>query len=313
MLAQIQTKYPQDVRIVYRHFPLISIHDKAALSAQAAEAAGKQGKFWEMHDLLFKLQPDWVNLSVEQFQEWLMKQAEALGLDKDRFASDLTSKEISDKVNNAWNRGTEIGIRGTPFLLIDGQIWPQSLPFSAENIRAIVELQLLEEHQFTSCPPMTINTSKTYIATLKTEKGDVVIELLPDKAPIAVNNFVFLAKNGWYDGVTFHRVLDGYIAQAGDPSGTGFGGPGYAFVNEISDLKFDKPGLVAMANAGADSNGSQFFITFAPAEKLDGGYTIFGRVIAGLENAEKLTPRDPAQSADLPPGDKILSITIEEK
>ncbi len=313
MLAQIQSEYPQDVRIVYRHFPLISIHDKAALSAQAAEAAGKQNKFWEMHDLLFERQSEWIGLSVEQFQEWLSQQAEGLGLEKDRFIADLNSKAIGDFVKGTWDRGVEIGLPGTPFLLIDGQIWPQSLPLSGENIKAIVELQKLEKRQFTTCPPMTINPSKTYIATLKTEKGDIVVELYPDKAPIAVNNFVFLARNGWYDGVTFHRVLQGYIAQAGDPSGTGYGGPGYAFVNEISDLKFDKAGLLAMANAGPDSNGSQFFITFAPAEKLNGGYTIFGRVIAGLENAAKLTPRDPAQSPGQPPGDKILSVTIEEK
>jgi cyclophilin family peptidyl-prolyl cis-trans isomerase len=313
VLAQIQSESPQDVRIVYRHFPLISIHDKAALAAQAAEAAGKQGKFWEMHDLLFKLQPDWANLSVDLFQEWLVQHAEELGLDKDQFTADLTSQDIVDYVKGTWDHGVEIGMTGTPFMLIDGQIWPQSLPITAENIKAIIELQKLENHQFTACPPMTIDPSKTYIATLKTEKGDIVIELYPDKAPIAVNNFIFLARNGWYDDVTFHRVIQGYIAQAGDPSGTGYGGPGYAFVNEISDLTFDKPGLFAMANAGPDSNGSQFFITFAPAEKLNGGYTIFGKVISGLENAEKLTPRDPAQSPDSPPGDKILSITIEEK
>lgn len=313
VLAQIQKEYPQDVRIVYRHFPLVTIHDKAALSAQAAEAAGKQDKFWEMHDLLFELQNEWSGLSVDQFQEWLIEQAGGLGLNKVRFVADLNSQAITDFVKDAWDRGAEIGLPGTPFLLIDGQIWSQSLPMSAENIKAIVELKKLEKRQFTSCPPMNIDPSKTYIATLKTEKGEIVIELFPDKAPIAVNNFVFLARNGWYDGVTFHRVLQGYIAQTGDPSGTGYGGPGYAFVNEISDLKFDKPGLVAMANAGPDSNGSQFFITFAPAEKLNGGYTIFGRVIAGMENAEKLTPRDPAQSPDLPPGDKILRVVIEEK
>lgn len=313
VLAQIQNEFPRDVRIVYRHFPLVSIHDKAALSAQAAEAAGRQGKFWEMHDLLFEYQREWSGLSVDQFQAWLIEQAGRLRLNEDRFVADLNSQAITDFVKDAWERGKEIGLPGTPFLLIDGQIWSQSLPMSAENIKAIVELKKLEKRQFTSCPPMSIDPSKTYIATLKTEKGDITVELFPDKAPIAVNNFVFLARNGWYDGVTFHRVLQGYIAQTGDPSGTGYGGPGYAFVNEISDLKFDKPGLLAMANAGPDSNGSQFFITFTPAEKLNGGYTIFGRVIAGMENAEKLTPRDPAQSPDLPPGDKILSIVIEER
>ncbi len=158
---------------------------------------------------------------------------------------------------------------------------------------------------------MTIDPSKQYVATISTEKGDVVIELFPDKAPIAVNNFIFLAEEGWYDGVTFHRVLPGSIAQAGDPSGTGFGGPGYAFVNESSDMAFDEAGLVAMANAGPDSNGSQFFITYRPRPDLDGGYTIFGRVISGMDVAESITARDPSSGLDLPPGDQILTITID--
>ena len=113
--------------------------------------------------------------------------------------------------------------------------------------------------------------------------------------------------------MTFHRVIPGFAAQAGDPSGTGKGNPGYFFNNEISDLFFDKPGIVGMANSGPDTNGSQFFITFAPAPHLDGSYTIFGRVLSGLDVAENLTPRDPDQGTLLPPGDKIISITIEEK
>lgn len=117
-----------------------------------------------------------------------------------------------------------------------------------------------------------------------------MIQLFPDKAPLAVNSFLFLARQGWYDGVTFHRVLIGFAAQAGDPSGTGKGNPGYFFFNdEINDLKFDKPGMVGVANSGPNTNGSQFFITFAPEPHLDGGYTIFGQVISGLDVAEQLT------------------------
>jgi cyclophilin family peptidyl-prolyl cis-trans isomerase len=313
VLAQIQKEYLQDVRLIYRHFPLISIHDKAALASQASEAAGAQGQFWAMHDLLFEGQSDWVSLSVEQFQEWVVKQAGELGLDTDQFSTDLVSQEITDYVQGTWDRGVEIGIPGTPFLLVDGQIWPQNLPISTENIRSIIELKLLEDRQFTSCPPMTVDPSKQYIATIKTRAGDIVIELYADKAPIAVNNFVFLAENGWYNGVTFHRVIEDYVAQGGDPSGTGFGGPGYAFVNETSDLKFDKPGMVAMANSGPDSNGSQFFITYTETPQLDGGYTIFGQVISGLDVAENLTPRDPSKNPNQAPGDQILSISVEEK
>ena len=146
------------------------------------------------------------------------------------------------------------------------------------------------------------------------EKGDIQIQLYADKAPLAVNSFVFLARNGWFDGVTFHRVIPGYLAQTGDPSGTGLGGPGYYFKNEISaDLKYDKPGVVGMANSGPDTNGSQFFITYAPAPNLDRGYTIFGQVLKGMDVVESLTSRDPSQNANLPQGDKIINVTIEEK
>lgn len=313
MLAQIRDEYSQDVRIVYRHFPLMSSHDKAALASQASEAAGAQGQFWPMHDLLFERQSEWASLTVEQFQDWLVERAGELGLDTDKFAQDMLSQENEDFVRGTWDQGVERGIPGTPFLLIDGQPWPQNLPITIENIRAIIDLQFLEERQFTSCPPMTINLSRQYIATLSTEKGDIVMELYPDKAPIAVNNFIFLAENGWYDGATFHRVIENFVAQGGDPSGTGFGGPGYAFINETSDLKFDRAGVVAMANSGPDSNGSQFFITYTETPQLDGGYTIFGRVVAGLEVAESLTPRDPSRNPNQPPGDRILSISIVEK
>ncbi len=313
MLAQIQKEFPNDVRVVYRHFPLESIHDKAALAAQASEAAGIQGQFWPMHDLLFERQEEWSAMTLEQFQDWLLERAKELDLDDSQFGKDMLSTEIVDKVGATWQHGQEIGLPGTPFLLINGQMWPNNLPMNATNIKAIIELQRLEKKQFTSCPPMQVDPSKQYVATIKTEKGDIVIELFADKAPLAVNNFVFLARNGWYDGITFHRVLPGFMAQTGDPSGTGFGGPGYAFKNETSDLKFDKAGIVAMANAGPDTNGSQFFITYGPAPQLDGGYTIFGRVISGQAIAESITSRDPSQPVELPPGDKILSVTIEEK
>ena len=177
-----------------------------------------------------------------------------------------------------------------------------------------ISLIALGPRQFKTCPPFDVDPSKQYLATLHTAKGDIVIRLFADQAPLAVNSFVFLARNGWFDGVTFHRVIPGFVAQAGDPSGTGRGGPGYFFKNEThTDVLFDKPGVVGMANAGPDTNGSQFFITYAPAPQLDGGYTVFGQVVSGMDVAEGLTPRDPQASADLPPGDKILSVTIEEQ
>jgi cyclophilin family peptidyl-prolyl cis-trans isomerase len=167
--------------------------------------------------------------------------------------------------------------------------------------------------QWPAAPAMQIDVSKSYTATLHTVKGDIVIELLPQAAPVTVNNFVFLARRGYYDGVTFHRVLPGFMAQGGDPTGTGTGGPGYFIPNEDSDLTFDGPGVVAMANSGRDRNGSQFFITYAAQPSLDGGYTIFGRVTSGMDVAQSITPRDPSKTPNAPPGDKINSVTIEEK
>jgi peptidylprolyl isomerase len=176
-----------------------------------------------------------------------------------------------------------------------------------------VDAPPITSKQYDAPPPMTIDVTKKYLAAVKLAKGgEFVIELFPDKAPITVNSFVFLAREGYFTGVTFHRVLEGFMAQGGDPTGTGTGGPGYEFVNEDSDLTFDKAGVVAMANAGRDTNGSQFFITFGPAERLDGDYTIFGQVVEGMDVVNSITLRDP----DMNPGyagDAIESITITEQ
>ncbi|NCP88116.1 MAG: peptidylprolyl isomerase [Anaerolineae bacterium CG_4_9_14_3_um_filter_57_17] len=162
---------------------------------------------------------------------------------------------------------------------------------------------------------MTIDPAKTYLATVKLAKGgQFVIQLFPDKAPLTVNSFVFLAREGFYNGVTFHRVLPDFMAQTGDPTGTGMGGPGYQFEYEPNDLKFDKAGVVAMANSGPASatNGSQFFITFAPQEFLNDGYTIFGQVTEGMDVVLNIRLRDPQQNPNFT-GDVIESITISEK
>jgi peptidylprolyl isomerase len=177
----------------------------------------------------------------------------------------------------------------------------------AEGIPALVGTK-----QYASAPPMLIDRNKQYTATVKMAKGgEFVVQLYADKAPITVNSFVFLGRQGYFDGVTFHRVLEGFMAQGGDPTGTGMGGPGYEFVNEDNDLKFDRAGVVAMANAGRDTNGSQFFITFGPAEQLNGGYTIFGQVVSGMEVVNGLTRRDPQQNPTFP-GDTIENVTISE-
>lgn len=167
--------------------------------------------------------------------------------------------------------------------------------------------------QYSSPPPMSIDVNRQYFAIVKLEKGgEFTIQLFPDKAPTTVNSFVFLAREGYFDGVTFHRVLEGFMAQGGDPTGTGQGGPGYQFENEDSDLTFDKAGVVAMANAGRDTNGSQFFITFVPTPQLNGGYTIFGQVIEGMDVVNSITRRDPDMGPTFQ-GDAIETIEITEQ
>jgi cyclophilin family peptidyl-prolyl cis-trans isomerase len=165
--------------------------------------------------------------------------------------------------------------------------------------------------QWAEPPAMQIDPNKIYAARLSTEKGDIVIELLARQAPITVNNFVFLARQGFYDGTTFHRVIPDFMAQGGDPTGTGAGGPGYRFQDEIRpESRFDGPGYLAMANAGPNTNGSQFFITYAATPWLDGKHTIFGKVVEGMDVALSLTPRDPQQATK--PGDRLDRVTVEE-
>jgi cyclophilin family peptidyl-prolyl cis-trans isomerase len=166
--------------------------------------------------------------------------------------------------------------------------------------------------QYSGPPPTVIDPSKRYLATISTDKGDIVIELFADKAPTTVNNFVFLARDGYYDGVTFHRVIHGFMAQGGDPTGSGRGGPGYTFRDEFdASLRHDQPGTLSMANAGPGTNGSQFFITYGPTPHLDGRHSVFGRVIEGMDVVEAIPERDPMQARE--PGVAMNSVVITEE
>ncbi len=166
--------------------------------------------------------------------------------------------------------------------------------------------------QYSGPPPMVIDPSKRYTATISTAGGDIVVELFADKAPTTVNNFVFLAQDGYYDGVTFHRVIKGFMAQGGDPTGTGRGGPGYKFADEFHPaLRHDQPGILSMANAGPGTNGSQFFITYAATPHLDDRHTVFGRVIEGMDVLEAIPERDPMRATA--PGTVMDSVKIVEE
>jgi len=165
--------------------------------------------------------------------------------------------------------------------------------------------------QWNKPPEMEIDPKKKHTARMKTDAGTLVIELFADKTPKTVNNFVFLARQGFYDGVIFHRVIADFMAQGGDPTGAGSGGPGYKFVDEFHpSLRHDKPGVLSMANAGPGTNGSQFFITHVPTPHLNDKHTVFGQVIEGLDVLMAIKPRNPQRPEY--PGVKIQSIEIIE-
>jgi cyclophilin family peptidyl-prolyl cis-trans isomerase len=160
-------------------------------------------------------------------------------------------------------------------------------------------------------PSGTLDTSKSYTARFKTERGDIVVELYADRVPRTVENFVNLARAGFYDGTTFHRVISGFMAQGGDPTGTGTGGPGYQFEDEFHpSLRHDGAGVLSMANAGPGTNGSQFFLTYGPTPHLDDRHSVFGKVTEGMEVLRSIRERDPQR--DRQPGDRIETIEVSE-
>jgi len=154
---------------------------------------------------------------------------------------------------------------------------------------------------YSTPPPMTIDTGKQYTATIETEKGNIILELFASDVPATVNNFVFLVREGFYDGTTFHRVIPGFMAQGGDPTGTGTGTPGYRFADEFTEYTH-VAGALSMANSGPNTNGCQFFITYSPQHHLDGKHSVFGQLIEGMDVLEKIKQ-----------GDAIVRITIEER
>jgi cyclophilin family peptidyl-prolyl cis-trans isomerase len=169
----------------------------------------------------------------------------------------------------------------------------------------------MPQKQWNAPPQMELQTDVEYQAILHTDKGDIVLDLFAEKTPRTVNNFVFLARNRFYDSTIFHRVIDNFMAQGGDPTGTGRGGPGYQFQDEFHpELKHDKPGVLSMANAGPNTNGSQFFITHVATPWLDNKHTVFGEVVEGMDVMLSIPARDPARPGS--PGVTINSITIKE-
>lgn len=317
-LLILRQRYPNDVRVIWRHFPQPD-NDKARLAAQAAEAAAAQGKFWEMHKTLLDEQAQWRSLPQDQFFLKLSEYARRIGLaDVSAFENALRSQTYAASIDQAYRQAVGLGLQGAPVLAFNGLRYSGRIDeFALDNY---MRQRLLEKRWFKNQPALQIKLDHKYTATLATEYGVVVIELLPRAAPVAVNNFVFLARQGWYNDITFHLVT-AELVQTGDPSGSGLGIAGYTIADEFNNgLIFDREGLVAMAHArGAENSASsQFFVTLGPlrpVEYFDGQYTIFGRVTQGMDVLRKLRKRDPFDEQNFPnppPGDKLIRVEIGE-
>jgi cyclophilin family peptidyl-prolyl cis-trans isomerase/protein-disulfide isomerase len=309
-LLDVQQRHPESVRLVFRHFPVLAEYDKDSLAGQAAEAAGRQGLFWSMVRMLATRHGQWSVLPPEGFSDWLQEQAPSVGLDVAMLGDDLASGRYAGLMVQAFQDATGLGVPGVPTILLNGI--PLRISPTPLQLEAAVRLELLAARQYSEAPETTLDRESGYTATIRTRSGELVIQLFPQSAPAAVNSFIFLAEEGFFDGTAFFRVEPGVMAEAGDPSGTGLGDPGYHLPDEIDPtLTFDSAGMVALSSAGPGTNGSRFFISLKPLPSLTGNRTIFGRVIEGLELLEGLEARDPALDL-LEPGAAILrSVQIE--
>jgi cyclophilin family peptidyl-prolyl cis-trans isomerase/protein-disulfide isomerase len=312
ILGELRALHADDLRIVFRHYPLIIMHDKASLAGQAAEAAGAQGRFWEMHDLLFERYNEWNELSAEDFIEWLASVVPEIGIDSGQLLEDINNGRYKSMMEEAFLQGYASGLLGTPTLFLNGELFP--IEPTLELLEASIRLLLLEERHYLGYPPDELEPGRNYVAFLQLNTGEVVIQLYPDIAPLAVNNFIYLAREGWYDDNPIFRVVPDVLVESGDPSGTGFGDPGYHFAIETDPtLNFDQPGMVAMSSTGPNTNGCQFFINLSPIPEFNDARTIFGRVIEGLEYLTPLRAREPMDDILTEPKASILTIRIEER
>ncbi len=310
----LEDTHGEDIRVAYRHLPLTSIHDKAVITAEAAEAAGAQGKFWEMHDLLYEKQQEWSSLPEDEMPDVLVGYAEELELDTDRFAEELEDHVYREKILADYEDYQQYGQLATPTYVVNKVFYPSQLGLNPEIISAFVRLVAEPPEQYEGPPPQVIDEGEEYVATLRTSQGDIVAELFADHVPINVNSFVFLAQEGWYDGQSFFYVDPDTAAFSGDPTGMGWSLPftGYTCGDEIRpDLTFDEPGVLALFAPEPGRNSGIFFITYAAQPEFSGRYTIIGRVIEGMDVAQSLTATQPGP--DQPSPDVIEEIVIEER
>ncbi len=309
VLAELRAIHLQDLQVIFRPYPLWPIHDKALIAAQAAEAAGAQGQFWAMHDLLFGTFAEWIGLSPEEFRQWLEQAAPRLPLDSQAFAQAMQAGTYQDAVLQDFEAAFASGLTSVPTVFLNQNLVPMQP--SLANLEALLRLTHAEAQGLPQGPPALADPTQVYRAVLQTSLGPIEIELDSAAAPQAVGSFIYLAELGWYDGTIFQRVVPGVLAETGDPTHTGLAGPAYRYADEIDgELSFAEAGRVAMQTEGPDSNGANYFINLQPLPELDGTRTIFGRVVSGLEVLQRLPARDPLTDLLLPAPLVIERVTI---
>lgn len=314
-----------NVRIVYRPLPLLT--DNSFIAAQAAESVAAQAgpdAFIEFGKMMYGSQGEWPAEDEGDLLARMSEYAEIVGADPDQMAEDVSEGAYIEAVVASAGPAVQAGIETLPLVFVNGQPYNPP-PQDPAALEAIIDIGLTEQ-TYHELPPLQIDPGGAYRAWIETTQGTIIVDLYAEVAPQTVNNFAYLACRGYYENIYWHRVIPGFVAQAGDPSGTGIGGPSYGVPDEYiteaytsADLTFEEgAGLLSMAKSNApDSAGSQFFITLepdpvnGPATYLDEDFTIFGRVIAGQEVAEALAPYQSASFADDFAGaDQILSITV---
>ena len=324
LLTAFQAMYPDDVRIVFRFRPFQeSFHDKSYTASQAMVAAGKQGKFTEFKNFLFERQYQdtsdakqaamaaeefWGSLALGDFDAWLEERVGDLGIDYDQLYKDMYDEDVIAQVKAWADEATALGFTGTPTLLINGYQWPESSR-GLEVFTIYLRLLKNKEVELDACAPTVIDENKSYSATITTTKGDITVDLFADKAPLAVNSFVYLAQQGWYDNLPILSSEE--FTLSGDPSDTGYGGAGYAYMDETNDLTFDEPGMLSVYSIwpGYGYNGSMFFINkIALTDQND--RVIFGQVTSGMDVVDSITLRSNIFETVQ---DSVLGITITEE
>lgn len=314
-------KAHEDTRYVFRHFATEGKALQAAMATETAAALGGEEAFWALHDLLLTERGNWVGSSEEAFTAWLEAAAGQIGLDQAAFSAALTARTYENRVQEQVSTARGAGISQAPVMAIN------DFAISAPPVK-LASLNLLREaflpaRLYHQAPPMVIDPAKNYRAWLETSKGMIVVDLFADIAPQTVNNFAYLSCSGYYDNVIWHRVIEGFVAQTGDPSGTGLGGPGYTIPDEnITDaylargMSFNRAGLLAMAKSNAPNSArSQFFFTMGPATHLDSGFTIFGEIMEGLDVLDELLRYEargvtPPAEGIVP--DRLISVVVRE-